>query len=94
MNKWTCCSNDDFAAYYNERVALDGYFCLPPVIQESGKIVKKNLRQYNKLSIQSYIPLEKCKDTESKNKCKKWKKKGKCSKHKFAKQCKKTCGKC
>ena len=39
VNKWTCCSNDDFAAYYNERVALDGYFCLPPV--ESGKIVKK-----------------------------------------------------
>ena len=58
------------------------------------KFKKKSLTYYNKSSIQSYIPLEKCKDTASKNKCKKWKKKGKCSKDKFAKQCKKTCGKC
>lgn len=30
IDNWSCCSNDDFALFYEDMTALNGYFCLSP----------------------------------------------------------------
>ena len=78
VDKWSCCSNEKFAAYYNENQP----FCLEEFTPTTPLPTT---------TTQAPCP---CEDLAPTKKCEKYKKKNKCNKIQFWAQCQKTCEKC